>query len=893
MRPERWFKKLSFWMRSLLHRRELDQELDDEIAYHIEAKTEENLAKGMTPEEARRAARIELGGVEQVKEQVRAERTGVWLDSFLQDIRFGLRMLCKNPGFTAVAVLTLALGIGANTAVFSVVNGVLLKPLPYAQPDRLVAVYAKNKAFDHSSISYPNFLDWVRDQHSFSGLAAYRGDDYNLTGMGEPQRVSAEMVSANFFPILGINPVIGRQFRPEEDQIGAQPVALISGGFWEREFGSSRDAVGKTLDLNGIGYTIVGVIPASFQYQSFNFQDNTDVFVPIGQWSNAIFRRRDANMGMDAIGRLKPGITLAQAKDDMDAIAARLAEAYPGADRDSGIALYSLQQDLVGHIRPFLLVLLAAVAFVLLIACVNVANLLLARSRARTREFAIRAALGASQRRVIRELLTESLVLALAGGACGLVLALWGTQAALGVLPQALPRAQSVHVDVRVLLFTFVASVMAGVLFGLAPAIKTARGNLHETMKESGRGASGARHRLQGAFVIAEMALALVLLIGAGLMIRSLANLWDVNPGFNPRNLVTFGFSYPKTFGGTPDAVRASMLQVESAVENAPGVVSASVLASAAPMMGDSELTLWLDNEPKPATMSQMKPSLFYPVQPDYLKTMGIALIRGRFINAQDNERAPFVIVIDQDFAKQYFPGQDPIGRRVNFVFMKNPGLIVGIVGHVKQWGLDEGAKPLVGPQLYFPISQVPFFTLIAHGGQFVVRTQGPPDAEVKTIRAALGAVNGGIVVYEVHTMNSVVSGSLAARRFSMILLGIFAALALVLSCIGIYGVISYLVGQRTHEIGIRMALGALRTDILREVLGWGSRLALIGVSLGVVVALGLTRFLTTMLFGVSATDPLAFAVVVVLLLSVALLACWIPARRAMRVDPMVALRYE
>jgi predicted permease len=817
------------------------------------------------------------------------------MQTLLQDIRYGIRLIAKSPGFAAIAILTLALGIGANTAIFSVVNGVLLNPLPYAQPDRLVAVYAKNRHFDHSSISYPNFMDWVRDQHSFSALAAYRGDDYNLTGMGEAQRVSAEMVSASFFPLLGINPVIGRQFRPEEDQIGAQPVVLISGGLWKRDFGSSPSALGKTLDLNGVGHTIVGVIPASFHYQSFNFQNNTDVFVPIGQWSDATFRRRDTGMGMDAVGRLRPGVTLRQAQQDMNAVSRHLAQEYPDVDRGTGVALYSLKQDIVGRIRPFLLVLLAAVAFVLLIACVNVANLLLARSTARTREFAVRAALGASQQRVIRQLLTESLVLALLGGVCGLLLAMWGTQAALRVLPEALPRAQSVHIDTRVLLFTLAASVFAGVLFGLAPAIKTARGNLHETLKEGGRGASGARHRLQGLFVVVEMALALVLLIGAGLMIRSLANLWDVSPGFNPRNLVTFGFSYPITLGGTPDAIRASMRQVESAVEHAPGVVSASLIAGSVPMMGDSDMTLWLDNEPKPASMSQMKVALFYPVQPDYLKTMGIPLIRGRFINAQDNEHAPFVIVIDQDFARQYFPGQDPIGRRVNFAFIKNSGLIIGIVGHVKQWGLDEGAKPLIGPQLYFPIAQVPdqFFTLMAHGGQFVVRTQNSPGAEMKTIRTALRSVNSEIVVYEVHTLHSVISRSLAARRFSMILLGIFASLALLLSCIGIYGVVSYLVGQRTHEIGVRMALGAQPAHVLRLILMQGAKMALIGIAVGLAGSFALTRLMSKMLFGVGAYDPLTFAGVALLLIGVALAACYVPARRAMRVDPMTALRYE
>jgi len=818
------------------------------------------------------------------------------MKTFFQDVRYGIRLIAKSPGFAAIAFLTLALGIGANTAVFSVVNGVLLNPLPYPQPDRLVTVYSKNKAFAHSSISYPNFLDWVRDQRSFTSLAAYRGDDYNLIGRGQPQRVSADMVSASFFSVLGIKPVVGRLFRPEEDRVGAQPVAIISGGFWKREFGSSPAAVGKTLDLNGAGYTIVGVIPASFRYEvSSNYQPHPDVFVPIGQWNDATFRDRRAGMGMDAVGRLKPGVTLQQAQSDMDAIAQHLALAYPDADRGSGVALYPLKQDVVGRIRPFLLVLLAAVAFVLLIACVNVANLLLARSTARTREFAIRAALGATPQRVVRQLLTESLLLSFIGGAFGLLIAAWGTQAAIKMLPEALPRSGSAHIDWRVLLFTFVVSLIAGIVFGLAPAIKTSRGDLHETLKEGGRGASGTRHRLQGLLVVVEMGLALVLLVGAGLMIRSLANLWDVNPGFNPHNLVNFGFSYPTTLGGTPDAIRASMRQVESAVENAPGVVAASLNAGGTPMSGDSELPLWLDGQPKPATESQMKIALFYGVQPNYLKAMGIPLIRGRFINAQDDEHSPFVIDIDEDFAKMYFPGQNPIGRRVNFSILNTSGEIVGIVGHIKQWGLDETPNTPIRAQFYFPISQIPdqFFPLMARGGEFVVRTHGSPAAEMKTIRAALRTVNSQIVVFQVRTMDSIISSSMADRQFSMILLGVFAALALLLSCIGIYGVISYLAAQRTHEIGVRMALGAQPSDVMRLILAQAAKMALIGIAVGLAGSLALTRLISKMLFGVSAYDPLTFVAVASLLLVVALAACYLPARRAMRVDPMIALRYE
>ena len=457
----------------------------------------------------------------------------VWhlMDTLLQDIRFSLRMLAKNPGFTAIAVLTLALGIGANTVLFSVVNGVLLNPLRYVEPERLVAVYSKTRQFTFSSISYPNFLDWVRDNRSFTSLAAYRGDDFNLTGTGEPERVPVEMISASFFPVLGVKPVVGRTFVPAEDQLGAGPVALISGGFWRRKFGASPDVLGKSLTLNSTAYTIVGVIPGNFTFRGNNYH-TSDVFVPIGQWTAPIFRDRRASMGMDAVGRLKPGVTFEQAKADMDNLGRHLAAAYPDADKDTGISMRPLKQDMVGDVRPYLLVLAAAVGFVLLIACVNVANLLLARSTERTSEFAIRAALGASRGRVIRQLLTESTLLALAGGGLGILTAAWGLGAALRVLPAALPRAEEIHLDGHVLLFTLTASVLAGILFGLAPALSTSRADLHETLKEGGRTRGGARHRAQRIFVTVEVAMALVLLTGAGLMLRSLTRLWHVRSGF-------------------------------------------------------------------------------------------------------------------------------------------------------------------------------------------------------------------------------------------------------------------------------------------------------------------------------------------------------------------------
>src|SRR5215471_18648999 len=819
------------------------------------------------------------------------------MQTLWQDIRYGLRMLRKNAGFTAVVVVTLALGIGANTALFSIVNGVLLNPLPFQQPDRLVSLYTRTPEFTRASISYPNFLDWRRDNHSFSALAAFRGEDFNLSGIGDAQRVSANMVSAEFFPILGVKATAGRFFSEQDDQVGAAPVAVISDGLWKRKFASSPDVIGKSLNLNGALYTIVGVLPAHFRYVNGNgnFHSDAEVYTPIGQWDDPLFRDRHTGMGMDAVGRLKPGVTLQQATLDMQSVAAHLAEAYPDIDKNSGVNVLALKEDVVGDIRPFLLVLLAAVGFVLLIACANVANLLLARSTGRTREFAIRTAMGAGPGRVLRQLLTESILLAMAGGGLGLLIAAWGTQAAIKVLPEALPRADEVQIDARVLLFATAASLIAGILFGLIPALRAYRTDVFETLKEGGRGGSGTRHRTQSVFVAAEMAMALVLLVGAGLMIRSLANLWNTDPGFDPNNVVRVSFASSKPLGPTPAATRAAFRQIHDAIAAIPGVQSVSLSVGSSPMESDSDLPLWLEGEPKPASQNEMKASLFYFAQPDYLKVMKTPLKRGRFLRESDSETSPAVVVIDDQFAKLYFGGKDPIGKHVNLGIVNINAEVVGVVGHVKQWGLDNDPAGAIQAQSYFPIAQLPdsIFSLLEHGTSAVIRTEGSPLALIGSITDAVQGVNSQIVVYGPETMGSVISESLAAKRFVMVLLGVFAALAVILSAVGIYGVISYIAAQRTQEIGIRMALGAGRASVLRMVLSEAGRMALLGVGIGLVTAFALTRLMSSILFGVSTHDPLTYLGVAALLMLVALAACYIPARRAMRVDPMVALRYE
>jgi predicted permease len=818
-----------------------------------------------------------------------------------QDLRCALRQLRKSPGFAATAVFTLALGIGANTAIFSVVNGVLLNPLPYPQPGQLVALYRQTPQFAEASISYPDFLDWQRENRSFSALAAYRSEDFNLTNMGEPERLKAGMVSATFFPIFGVKPLLGRTFTDSEDLTGGAPVALISEGLWKRKFAASPETVGKTIDLNDTLYTIAGVLPGSFHYRNNNFGEDKDVYVPIGQWNDPLFRDRHTGMGMDAVGRLKAGVTVEQAKADMSAVAAHLAKIYPDTDKDTGASLIPLKENLVGDannmfgdVRRFLLVILAAVGFVLLIACANVANLLLARSTARIREFAVRRALGATGGRIARQVLTESVLLAFGGGVLGLCFAAWGTQAAIRALPDALPRAEEIHLNGQVLLFTFGASMLAGILFGLIPAFKSSQTNLQETLQEGGRWASG-RHRGQGLIVAVEMGLALLLLAGAGLMIRSLGELWKVNPGFDARNVLSFSLSTSKPLGDNPAGIRSAFRQLHDAMAAVPGVESVSLTSGSSPLWSDSELPLWLEGEPKPASEGEMKVSLFYLAQPDHLKVMKIPLLRGRFFTEADNETAPPVIVIDEQFAKRILKDRDPVGQHVHFSIVNTTAEIVGVVGHVKQWGLDENEKAPVLAQCYFPMLQTPasFLPMFAHGVDVVLRIRRGMAENVSPISRAAQSVNGGIVLYRTTTMTDVIQQSLATQRFAMMLLGVFAALATVLACVGIYGVISYIASQRTHEIGIRMALGAMKGDVLRMMLSQAGGMAAFGVGIGLVLGLGLTRLMSSLLFGVSAHDPLTFSAVALLLILVALAACYVPARRAAKVDPMVALRHE
>jgi predicted permease len=811
----------------------------------------------------------------------------------IQDIRYAIRILLKHRGFTSIVVLTLALGIGANAALFSVVNGVLLNPLPFPKPDQLITIHQSKPNFEFGAIPYPNFLDLQKQNQSFSSIAISRGAIFTLLGPGEPERVGARMISGDFFKVYGLQPKLGRTFNPEDDRPGAELVALISERLWTRKFNSANDVLERNINLDDKSYRVVGVIPSTF-----SLARNADVYVAIGAWDAPPLRNRGAAMGIHGIGRLKDGVTFDQAHADLNSVMQRLAEAFPATNKGNGASLIPLRQAVVGEVQPVLLLLLGAVGFVLLIACVNVSNLLLARSTGRIREYAIRAALGASRLRLLRQSLFESTLLSLCGGAAGLLLAGWATQLALKALPSALPRAEEVSLDRRVLLFTLALSLLSGIISGLVPALKASHLHFNETLKEGGRGVSSTRARAQGVLVAAQMAMALILLVGAGLLIRSLNALWSVDPGFRADNAMTFGVTFaPSMRNATAGATRAALRDLSDKLKATPGVGAVSLTYGAAPMINEDDRFFWVDGQAKPASHNDMYMALFYVVEPDYFSAMGIQLKKGRFFTNQDDEHSARVIIIDEMLARERFGNEDPLGKRINLEDDQGPHEIIGVVRHVKQWGLDSDQKYLQA-QIYLPFRAAPDADVEGTTDVGVVVRSDGSGGEIgpsffTSIRKTIQSHNNQNVISNTQTLNEVIADSLAQRRFSMILLGSFAGAALLLASLGIYGVISYLVGQRTHELGIRLALGAKRVDILRLVLEHGMKMTLAGIAIGIPVALGLTRSMKTMLFGIGATDPLTFVAIPVLLTFVALVACYLPARRATKVDPLVALRYE
>ena len=810
------------------------------------------------------------------------------MGTLMQDVRHGARMLRQSPGFTLIAAIALALGIGANTAMFSAVNGVLLRPLPYREPERLLRLYTSMPQFREASVSYPNFLDWQLRSRSFELMAAYRNETFNLTGQGTPERLRGTMASSTIFAALGVKPIVGRTFRDEEDRRGGEPVVVLTSSFWSVRFGSDREVIGRAITLNEKLYTIVGVVPADDA-----IWQRTSVIVPIGQWSEPLFWDRSVSMGMGVLGRLRAGTSTERAQAELDAVAAALAREYPKEDKDHGIYAVSLRDDLTGAVKTPLVVLLGAVGFVLLIACANVANLLLARSSARRREFAIRGALGASRGRVMRQLLTEGLLLAILGGSLGLAMAASLNEVLIAKIAARLPRADQIHLDASVLGFNALVALLASVLFGITPALDAARSDVSTALKEGGRGTT-SRHGLQRALVVVEVALALVLATSAGLMMRTMSQLWSVNPGFDPRSVLTFGVAGSPAVHGTPTAVRNGVTDTTERLRSIPGVQAISLVGGAMPMKSDSELPYWVEGHPKPEP-SQMDLALFSFVDPGYLSVMRIPLYRGRFLSTQDDENSPCVAAIDEEFVRRAFPNQDPLGQRVNLELLQLRCEVVGVVGHVKQWGLDADATAKVQSQMYLASRQIPdsVMDLISTGSEYVVRTTVEPYALVPALERTISGINGKMVAYGEESMVDVIGNSLSARRFTRLLLGAFAALALALAAVGIYGVVSYSVAQSTHEIGVRMALGADGGTVLRTVLRGAMQMALIGIAIGAVSALAVTRVMKDLLFGVSAADPATFGATALLLASVTVVASYVPARRATKVDPIVALRYE
>jgi putative ABC transport system permease protein len=866
----------------------------EELAQHLDDSHAELLASGATEAEAYRRTLAELSGNEllarelrRVEQQTNLEpvafgtnrRTNMIADIW-QDLRFGARMLLKQPGFTLIAVLTLALGIGANTALFSIVNAVLLRPLPYQAPERLVIVQERFSA-GGITVSYPNFADWQTQQTAFEGISAVRGNEsFNLTGAGEPERLSGRLVSAAFLSTLSVKLQLGRDFLPEEDQAGAAPAVILSYGFWQRRFGNNPSIIGKQLTLNNQSYTVIGVTPANFQYGL-----EADVTVPIGL-SAERFKNRGSDPGIGVVARLKPNFSQQQAEAEMNVIAARLEQQYPATNKGRRVLLTPLHESVVGNVRQPLLILLGAVGLVLLIACANVANLLLVRASARQKEMAVRVALGASRATLIRQLRTESVLLAALGAVLGTLLAFWGTSLIATQLPGGIPRLQEATVDAPVLIFTLAVTLLTGLLFGLAPALQASRPNLTEGLKEGERGSSGRRQRLRSALVIGEVALTLTLLVGAGLLLQSFRRVLQVDPGFNPQNLLTMQVSV-----NNPDGQQVANFfdQLQQNVRNLPGVKAVAV-SNGLPFGTANFPTFLIEGRPE----TESKPSgIRYTVSPGYFQTMGIALVKGRLFTAEDTRESQPVIVIDEVLAQRYFPDEDPIGRRLKHGPTAPSLEIVGIVRHVEPNSLD--AQGTVPAQFYTNFNQTALQGLPGSVRRInlLTRTEVEPSSLALAVRGQIAALNKDQAVFNVRTMEEIVGQSVAPRRFSMLLLSAFAIAALALASLGIYGLMSYAVAQRTREIGVRMALGAQVSDVLRLVIGQGMKLAFAGVALGLVASLALTQTIKTLLFGVSAADPLTFTAIALLLIAVALLACFVPARRAARVNPMNALRSE
>jgi putative ABC transport system permease protein len=882
MRLKHWFYTIPLRLRSLFRRAQVEQELDEELLYHIDRQIEENIAKGMATEEARNAAHRAIGGVERRKEECRDMRRVSWIEDFMQDVRHNLRTLRKDPGFTAVAVITLALGIGANTAIFSVVNAVLLRPLPYYDPQRLVYITGITEHDNNGNgvrgreelSGAADYIHWQAESKSFDHLILFSPGPIHLTGGGEPEQLNSVRVTANLFPALGVAPQLGRAFTQEEDRPGGEPVAILSHAFWQRRFGGDPGIIGKSLTLDGRSRQVIGVMPPGFKFLS-----KVDVLLPRALNVQQLLATEGMRYWGNFIGRLKPGVTPEQARSELDAILQRLRQTNPRRIYAGRSLVTPLGERLVGNLRLGMLMQFSAVAFILLIACANVANLLLARAGVRRKEMAIRAAIGAGRARLIRQMLTESLLLSALGAVVGFLLALLGVKALVPLIPEDLAHLKNIGVDAAALGFTFLAALFTGVVVGIIPALQASRVDLNQNLKEGVGAASfstrkGAR-RISPTLVIGELALTLALLAGAGLLIKSFLRARAVEPGYNPENLLTMRIPI-YTAGYQPAQKKLFYRDLLSRINALPGVKIAAI--------GPVPLNDMSSASERPKEVGT--DSCCFEVSGDYFQAMGIQLRAGRSFTELEDEKAPHVMVINETRARLRFPGENPIGKRIHGWDDQHQPTVVGVAADVKRFGLESGVQD---QEVYLSVLQSVRYGSI----NLIIRTEGNPLNLAPAVRQQVWALNPNLPVVDVMSMEQRLAESIAPRRFQTMLFGIFAAVALVIAAVGIYGVISYAVSQRTHEIGIRLALGAQVSDVLRMVVWRGMQLTLAGVALGLAAALALTRVMKNLLFNVSATDPATFAFGALMLAVVALIASYIPARRATKVDPLQALRHE
>jgi putative ABC transport system permease protein len=874
---------------ALLYRSNADAELQREIETHIQQLTNEAIAAGVTGVEARAMALREFGPTDQIKEKCRDTRRVRWIQDFVQDLRYGVRILRKSPAFTAIAVITLALGIGANTAIFSIVDAVLLRSLPYRDPNQLVLMFdvPLDRPDALAGISYRDFTECRAQNRVFSQMAGNTFHDLTLTRAGEPAIVNTADVTPEIFPLLNAKPLLGRTLLPEDGKPGAAAVAVLSENLWRSRFGANPGLIGQSIALDMRSFTVVGILPASFRYPEG--APRQDVWISVMQ--DPLFGPLTSQSGvrlLGVMGRLKPGVSLANAQVEMNSLGARLAKEFPAEDSGMTIRTQPYRQAVVGNLKPALLILLSAVGLLLLIACANIANLLLSRATARGREMALRIALGASRARIVWQLLTESALVGLLGGVAGLLLAVGAVRGLQPFLPSEVVQISSIHIGSPVLVFTLLLSLAAALAFGLAPALLATPSNLQTNLKEGGErtGQRGGQHA-RSFLAIAEISLAMVLLVAGGLLIRSFALVTSVNPGFDPNNVIEAEVSLPQFQYSTPRQWTAFSKELLARLQAQPGLED-SALAAPLPMdrQGQASFAFSIVGNP-PLPPGKTTTADYATVSPGYFHAMRIPLLRGRFFSEQDSQSNPNVAIIGETLARRYFPNQDPIGRQMRFGFPPKgnvPREIVGVVGDVRDVALSQ--KP--GPTMYVPFAQAPLY-----GGEVVVRSSLSASSVAGAIRQAVHSIDKDLPVTDVASFPDALGKSISRERFRTLLLGSFSGIALVLAAVGIFGVISYSASQRTHEIGIRMALGAQQRDVLHLILGQAAKLALLGLGIGVVLAFLLTRLIASLLYSVSATDPLTFGAVAIVLLGVAMAACYIPARRAMRVDPMVALRYQ